>query len=507
MRTGKIKILFINPVIRADEKPRHIPYGMAQLVAVARKEGHNLQVLDANALRPNEQELRSILRVDRWDVIATGGLVTTYGYVKHCIQLARKTCPNALIVAGGGVISPIPFEIMTFIPEIDIGVIGEGVITFAEILKRVASGESRDFSGILGIIWRDPKGAMRIARARPLLEDVDSLPFPAYDLFPMDVYFKNSSILLSEEAMSSRRRIDIMASYGCPFRCKYCFHLGLGGEIKTDGSGVTIDFTGRRTIRAHSPEYMIDLLSFAKRRFAVDFALFIDENFIFLNNLTKGKWIDRFFGLWRKSGFVPRCVRSGRTHDPKTCRGIHWGATAHAGLVTPGLLKRMRAMGCSYLDYGFESFSDDILRSIGKGATAGMNERALTWTLKARIRPIPNQIIGFPDETFDSIKKNVSAWKRLGIQSKPFFATPYPGSEWFVKYRDEIIRQYGGDLERFLYDLGDATDLTAVISKRFNAVELLGLRELMVAGDLRRIEEYESLVRKIHTRRSVEQCV
>ena len=63
---------------------------------------------------------------------------------------------------------------------------------------------------------------------------------------------------------------------------------------------------------------------------------------------------------------------------------------------------------------------------------------------------------------------------------KPFFATPYPGTEWYYTYKDRILQQYGGDLEKFLLDLGDATKVTAVISKKFNAVELYGLRELMV---------------------------
>jgi radical SAM superfamily enzyme YgiQ (UPF0313 family) len=120
------------------------------------------------------------------------------------------------------------------------------------------------------------------------------------------------------------------------------------------------------------------------------------------------------------------------------------------------------------------------------------------WTIDAGIRPIPNQMFGFPDEDFDSIYDNVKAWDRLGLQVKPFFVTPYPGTEWYYTHKQRILEQYGGDLEAFILDLGDATRVTAVICKKFNAVELYGLRELMVLRDLRHIAEYETDWNKRH---------
>jgi radical SAM superfamily enzyme YgiQ (UPF0313 family) len=167
-------------------------------------------------------------------------------------------------------------------------------------------------------------------------------------------------------------------------------------------------------------------------------------------------------------------------------------------LIKPELLGKLYESGCSQLLYGYESFSDRILKNLGKGTTAALNERSLKMTLEAGIRPVPNQIIGFPDEFFDSIRDSVHAWERTGIQCVPFFATPYPGSEWYYTYKDRILKQYNGDLEAFLMDLGDATKVTAVISENFNAVELLGLRELMVARDLKRIDEYEGIWRERH---------
>ena len=75
------------------------------------------------------------------------------------------------------------------------------------------------------------------------------------------------------------------------------------------------------------------------------------------------------------------------------------------------------------------------MKTIGKGATPATNEQSLRWTMESGIRPIPNQMFGFPDDDFDSIRDNIAAWKRLGLNVKPFFATPYPGTEWYYTYR------------------------------------------------------------------------
>jgi anaerobic magnesium-protoporphyrin IX monomethyl ester cyclase len=217
-----------------------------------------------------------------------------------------------------------------------------------------------------------------------------------------------------------------------------------------------------------------------------------------MNSYTKNKWLPEICDLWIKEGLQPQCVRDGVPHDPAKCRGVHWGGTSHATLANPELLKKMHEAGCSQLLYGYESFSLRILKNVGKGATPETNERSLRITLEAGIRPIPNQMIGFPDEFFDSIIACVEAWERTGIQCKPFFATPYPGSEWYYKYKDRILAQYDGDLDAFLSDLGDATKITALICENFNAVELLGIRELMINRDLKRIREYEREWRRLH---------
>ena len=495
------KVLFVNPVIREEDVPKHVPYGMALLAAIVMREGHLGQVFDANAWRVPDPVLRQVLGADRWDVIAIGGITTAYRSIKHIVGVAKEVAPQVLVVAGGGFLTSQPHDIMRFLPQIDLGVVGEAFRSFPELLRRIDRNNS-DWAEVPGLVWRDASGASQLSRPAVLLEDLDTLPYPAWDLFPVEeVYFKNSEAPFSEEGLQARRRLDVNASYGCSLICRFCFHLGIAGELEHvagPGGGTDVAFTYKRAIRYHSPRYVVDLVKHMRRCFGVDFVSFLDENLMTMHQSSGKTWLTEIARLWIEEGLQPACVREGVPHDPERCSGVHWGGTSHATLVSQDVLKAIKAAGCSHLLYGYETFSSRVMKTIGKGATPETNERSLRWTMEAGIRPIPNQMIGFPDEDFDSLRDNVVAWNRLGLNVKPFFATPYPGTEWFTTYRDRIVEQYDGDLEAFLLDVGDATRVTAVISKKFNAVELYGLRELMVQRDLRRLARYEAEWNRLH---------
>jgi radical SAM superfamily enzyme YgiQ (UPF0313 family) len=494
------RVLFINPLVREEDDPRHVPYGMALLASLAMRDRHLVQVYDHNAWRASDSVLAQVLKADAWDVVAIGGITTAYRSIKQIAGMVKQVAPQALLVAGGGFLTSMPHDIMRFLPAVDVGVVGEAFVSFPEVLRRVDAG-NREWAQVKGLIWRDPSGGSHLNPEQPLLQDLDSLPYPAWELFPLEVYFKNSMALFSEEGMLARRRLDINASYGCSLICRFCFHLGIAGDMKqveNDRGERDVTFTYDRNIRWHDPRYVVDLVKYARRRFGVDFIGFLDENLMTMHQFSGKRWLTDIARLWIEEGLQPQCIRDGVPHDPEKCSGVHWGGTSHATLCSPEVLRAIKQAGCSHLVYGYESFSPRVMKTIGKGATPETNERSLRWTMEAGIRPIPNQMMGFPDEDFDSIKDNVRAWNRLGLAVKPFFATPYPGTEWYYTNKQRILDQYGGDLEAFLLDLGDATRVTAVISKKFNAVELYGLRELMVLRDLKRIEEYEAEWNRLH---------
>lgn len=494
------KVLFINPVVREEDVPRHVPYGIALLSAIAMEKGHLVQVFDANGWRAGDDVLAQVLDADDWEVIALGGITTAYGSIRKIVRAARAHCPNAVIVLGGGVITSLPREMMTWLPEVDVGCIGEGFVTWPEILATIDTG-SRDFSKVLGTISRGEGDRLVITAARPLIHDLDSLPYPAWDLFPLEeVYFPNSAALFSEEGMLASRRLDINMSYGCSMICRYCYHLGIAGDMRyeTDEAGeitgVSFDQPGQydRTIRYHSPDYVVRLVKHLRDKYRINFVTFLDENLMTMDKASNRTWLKAICDGWHREDLAPRFNEDG------SWEGVCWAGTSHATLCTPEILKMMRAAGCAHLVYGYESFAPHVMKLIGKGATPATNIRSFFATLESGIRPVPNQIIGFPNEDFQSIRLNMEAWTKLGIVVKPHFATPYPGSEWFTVYRTSIEAQYGGDLEAFILDLGDATKITATISHNFNAVELVGLRDMMLNFDYRHLDEYERIWRRNH---------
>ena len=152
------------------------------------------------------------------------------------------------------------------------------------------------------------------------------------------------------------------------------------------------------------------------------------------------------------------------------------------------MLNAMYKAGCTHLVYGLESFDKKILKKLGKGSSQRANINSVPRTLATGIIPIPNIIIGFPEDDFDTIRTTIEHMDKLGIHSKPHFATAYPGSEWYYNYKDSIIEQYNGDLEAFILDLGDASKITGTICHKFSAMELIGLQDIVLKKDLRLLD-------------------
>lgn len=489
------KILFVNPVVREEDKPRHIPYGIGLLAAIAMENGHLVQIYDANAWRKGFGVLPDVYLADDWDVIAIGGLTTTYNFIKEACRIAKQVAPSPLLIAGGGFLTSMPQDVMAWIPEIDLGIVGEAFVTWVEVLKKIDRRDT-DFSSTLGVIYRDSEGKAILNNARPIIHDLDKLPPPAWDLFPLEeVYFKNSASLFSEDAYRSQRRIDINASYGCSLICRYCWHLGTTGDMRieqnAEGNNEVV-FSYGRNIRYHSPDYIIAMVKDLKKNFNVDLVTFLDENLMTMDAYSKRTWLKEICEKWIAAGLQPSSRRpGGKAVPPGEEPGVYWSGTSHASLHQPEILKLMYEAGCTHLVYGLESFDPRILKNLGKGSTPQKNMDSVGECMKSGIIPIPNIIIGFPEEDFLSIRNTINALLKLGIHARPHFATAYPGSEWYYSYKESIKEQYDGDLEAYVRDLGDATKITAVISHNFTGLELLGLQEIVAQRNLRMLDQAE----------------
>ncbi len=404
---------------------------------------------------------------------------------------------DALIVVGGGGFTAQPFEWMTWLQDVDVGVFGEAVMTIGDVVEHC---HDKDFKDVRGLMWREHDGKLRMNRERSLIADMDKLPLPKFELAPLDIYFRNSSMLSSEESMTAKRRLDYAASIGCSLSCNFCFDLGLTG-FKIIGEEVHFPRSHPadvpRITRMRSPEVCVRDWQLMRRKYGCDFILFLDENLMTINAVSQGHdWIERIADLCVEEGLQPDCVKKGVPHDPETCSGLHFGGTSHASLVTQRSLAAMRRMGMGFLVYGYESWDDRMLKYLRKGATLKTNVHSLIMTVRAGIRPIPNNITGMEPEDFESIRRMMVAWEVLGIVAAPFLLTPYPGSDIYFRNREKILADYGGDLELFIKTLNDATEPVVSISKNFTLEEILIYRFHMVRHDREAIDQFENCWRK-----------
>ena len=508
-----MKVLFIVPEIRLDSNPIHIPFWAGILAAIVEQKGGQIGILDLNALRVKygEKQVPSQIIIDeisseKWDIIGIGGLTTTYGRIKQLSPIIRKYAPQSLFIGGGGWSTYNPQEILHLVPEMDLIVIGEGEETFGELYDKVKNN-SKDFDDVNGLCIRDEKFGFKFTNPRALIADLDTIPYPAYDLMETEIYFKFSALPLSVESFNSKRRMSTVWERGCPRGCTFCSHNGMSridlqniygeGDRKAGEKLVRISDKENDTFqlpaRWPSVEYAINNVKLLKEKFNVDFISIVDENMT--SNL---KWTKEFCDLYVKEGLNET---------------VKWGTLGDAPSVAvkPEIIQVMKDAGCVYISFGFESASDKVLNEdIQKGQTRVHLQKTLEAIKKSKMTPITTFMIGNPHENIDDLMETVDFWIQNGAEVDPFICTPYVGSPLFYDNKDYLLQQYDSKLklvsegkynvdkrivekwqfealDKFMKECGDALNYTATVSQYFTIPELFALKEFMYKHDTRRM--------------------
>jgi len=472
----KLKVLLINPPIKPKNPPANIPLGLACIAAVIDAKGHDVAVFDNNAYRLSHAEVIKQIEGIHWDLISIGSLITTYMWQKKMFHLLRKHFPKATLLAGGGLATSLQRDLMEWVPELNLLCVGEGERTVTQILDNF---DSKIWENVSGIYYRE-KGEIRRTRPQKLLteDELSLLPYPKFDLLPLDIYFKNSGIPLSPEAISSKRRLSIETSRGCPFQCSFCIDLPTGTPRNLEYSNnedLFVDsFKDRKKVRYYHPEWVIGLIKHLRIKYAVDFLNFTDENF----TINK-KYALHFCDCLEKEGLTDL--------DPP----LYFGTTAHVNTIDKELLTRMKDVGFSYLDLGLESMNDEILsKDINKNATAVKNNWAVNELLDAGVYPVTNFLIGLPHESCQSVYDMTKFLKENEIECGPFFVTPYPMTGLFEKYKSRIIEEFH-DLQTYVTQCENDVSQDIVVNlSRYNDAELLGLRQMVMNHDLEAIKKF-----------------
>ena len=307
-----MKTLFVIPEIRLDTAPANFPFWASIFASIIEQKNGEVAILDLNALRMNfggkqvpTQVIIDEISSEKWDLVGIGGLTTTYSRIKELTPLIRKYAKDAIFVSGGGWASYNPVEILQLIPEIDMICIGEGEITFSELYDEIDNG-TEDFEKVNGLCLRDNNN-FKFTNPRALIDDLNTVPYPAYHLLELDIYFRFSPEPKSIKSYNAKRRATTVWERGCPRGCTFCSHNGMSridlqniygdGDRKTGEKLVRISDKENDTFqlpaRWPTPQYAIDNVKLLKEKYDVDFISIVDENMT--SNL---KWTKEFCGLY-----------------------------------------------------------------------------------------------------------------------------------------------------------------------------------------------------------------
>jgi len=378
------------------------PIGTLYVASYLMKAGHEVEFLNGAFI--SHEEILNKLSAFRPDFV--GLYSTTFGW-KNARKTAadvRKTLGEVFIAAGG----PYPIaareKCLEDCPELDAVVTGEGELTCAEILERFKSG--KDLDGILGVVYRR-EGKIFKNPPRPLITDLDSLPFPARELLA------DANRYIPPPATYKRRPVAVMiTSRGCNRRCIFCFQIDKQRELG---------------IRKRSMENVLDEIELC---------------------LKQG---------YREIKFLDDTLAADYERAMAFARGIKerkldftWFASACVNQVDKPLLKAFKDAGCWAVLFGAESGVQKNLNAIRKGITLDQTRAAVRAAKEVGLKVSTPFLFGLPGETFEEGLKTIEFACELDPNIANFHAlTPFPGTELY-----DNLEKYGrasGELTDFTY--------------------------------------------------------
>lgn len=380
-----MKILLVNP--RWQKKKGNIwkevsgvviPHGLAIIAACLVKDNIDTKVLDVSALRLNTEDIVVFIKNEKFDYF---GFTATTFVIEDSLKIAKvckDTCSGSKIIFGGVHPTIFPEEVLNN-EFVDYVVRGEGEESVVELLKNGPGS-------VKGISYKR-NGKIIHNPARPLLENLDSIPLPAYQLFPMSAY---------HPAVGGYRQvpaISMITSRGCPGRCSFCYKDMFGTKI-----------------RMRSAESIVNEIFFLADNYGIREITFYDDTF------TASKE--------RTIGFCELLIQK-RIH-------ISWSCMSRVDFVNEKILKLMKKSGCHQICYGIESGDEQILRNINKPLLLKKSEEICRLTKSVGIALRTSFMLGNPGETEQSLKKTIDFAIKLKPDIVQFnITTPYPGSEMF----------------------------------------------------------------------------
>jgi len=402
-------IILIQPpytILKSDTKSCQPPLGLSYLAAVLRKD-YEVTIIDSiaegydNEERINKNFIRYGLSFEKIkekikqfkpDAVGVSCLFSSQieNSLKVC-EIIKSINTKIFTIIGGAHPSAMVNEVLEN-RDVDFVIIGEGENTVIHLLKEIEG--NKNFNIIDGIGYRE-KDKIRIQQKTTYIEDLDKIPFPAWDLLPLEIYFK---INRPHGAKPKRRPfLPIITSRGCPNNCVFC----------------SIHCVWGKSYRKRSSENVLSEIDFLTNHFNLKELHFEDDNLA----LDKKRAIEIFHGI--------------------LCRGYDLTWSVPNGLAINTLdkevLELMKKSGCYNISLAVESGSQKVLRDIIKKPVNLIRaKQAIMEAKKLGFDISTFFVVGFPDETKEDLMETLSLATSLNVENVNFFfATPLPGSPLF----------------------------------------------------------------------------
>ncbi|HEX5033763.1 MAG TPA: radical SAM protein [bacterium] len=363
-----MKVLLINPPTSRAQDEVFFPMGLITVGSILKQRGFSAEIVDFDLALRHHPELRSSypafeaytrqkIRESDAAIFGISSICNNFPYALEIAEWIRDEWPEAKIVLGGPQPSSVPVDAMEACAAIDAIVVGEGEDGFLELLR--SDWNAASLRNILGICYREG-GSIQLTSPRPLIEDLDTLPFPDFSLVSIADYQEyNGSLALIE------------AGRGCPFRCNFCS---------------TAEMWVRK-YRVKSPARIHREMQLLNAQIGMSYFSLTHDNF------TTSPKYNRKFCQW----FLE--------NNPE---GFTWNASARTDTVTIDDLDLMQRAGCRSLFFGVDSGSKRIQDVIDKHLDLEEFKTILNESVKRGISAITSFIVGFPEETEEDVNATIA---------------------------------------------------------------------------------------------------
>jgi radical SAM superfamily enzyme YgiQ (UPF0313 family) len=399
-----MKILLVVPRYSLENDINYdyiLPIGLGYIGSILIKEGYDIECLNLNHFSGYIKDiLNKKLDSKKFDFVGVGNNALGYAVTEKILQIAREHSSKPKTILGGPIITSEPELIFESLKP-TFGVLGEGEETIVDLLETIE--KNKDLKKVKGIIFKENNKIIKTPK-RPVIQNLDSIPFPNYEILGINDQLGNIStnFILFTNLSDNTRMYPLLASRSCPFQCTFCYHDGNYRKRSLDNVMEEVDYVVKK--------YQINMLTIHDECFAID--------------ETRLREFCRRINILRK----------------EISWDLRWSCQLRVEIFNKELLEIMKNSGCEIIGYGLESYSNKVLKSMKKNISPEQINIALKHLFKSKMALQGFFIFGdvaettkTAEETLDYFENNCIGQVGLG------FIQPYPGSEIYKRCLEKGI--------------------------------------------------------------------